>query len=320
MLPDPLEFASHLDRRTYAVWEGQDLKTLRRTPLGIAAVGLAFFFSCVLSSAQTSALSPMVPSTLVLDLSRTSTEPASLDILAGFPPDQPHAPVAQSNDDRRGFVVRNLRRAFEDQKQLYLAPLKPKNLKWDALFLGTTAALLATDRRVMRNIPTDHVNISHDLALLCLGGTGAAVGGLWLHGIRTGNPHAKETGELTLESLANTFLIYTPMQFIAGRERPDEGTGNGRFWRHGNFNTSFPAGHPLFTWAMASVVAHEYPRRWVKILAYGAAVSVSGARLTGRNHFPSDIWVGSTLGYLIGTHIFHAHCDPELSHACHRER
>jgi hypothetical protein len=29
------------------------------------------------------------------------------------------------------------------------------------------------------------------------------------------HPHARETGELELESLVNTFLVYTPMQLIA---------------------------------------------------------------------------------------------------------
>ena len=42
------------------------------------------------------------------------------------------------------------------------------------------------------------------------------------------------------------------------------------------------------------------------------------ADFVGRNHFPSDVWVGSILGYLIGTHIFHAHCDPQYSDACRR--
>jgi hypothetical protein len=222
------------------------------------------------------------------------------------------------NGQRHGFIVRNLRRGLEDQKQLYLAPFKPKNLKWDALVLGVTAGLLATDRQLSRQISMDHVNISHDIALASLLTTSAMAGGTWAYGLKTDNRHADETGELELETLANTFLIYTPMQFIAGRERPDEGTGNGRFWVHRNFNTSFPAGHPMFTWAMATVIAHEYPKPWVKVLTYGLALSVSATRLTGRNHFGSDIWVGSVLGYLIGTHIFHARCDPAFSEACHR--
>jgi hypothetical protein len=245
------------------------------------------------------------------------SEPSFVTALADFP-DQSPQDGAQSSNTRQGFLVRNLKRGLEDQKELWSAPFKRKNLKWDALFLLTTGALLATDRHASRAVPKDHVNISHDVALLCIGTTGASAGLIWLHGIRAHDSHAKETGYLTLESLANTFLIYTPMQIIAGRERPDDATGNGRFWQHRSVNTSFPAGHPMFTWAMASVIAHEYPKRWVKIVTYGAAFSVSATRFTGRNHFPSDIFVGSMLGYLIGTHIFHAHCNEDFSEACHR--
>jgi len=69
---------------------------------------------------------------------------------------------------------------------------------------------------------------------------------------------------------------------------------------------------------MASVVAHEYPRTWVKLLAYGAATSVSAGRFLGREHFASDIFVGSLLGYWVGEHIFHTRCEPGLSEACRR--
>ena len=89
-----------------------------------------------------------------------------LNILDGSPADQPQSTMGQSDNTRHhGFVVRNLRRGLQDQKELYAAPFKVKNLKWDALFLGTTGALLATDRQVMRNISNDHVDIGHQLAL-----------------------------------------------------------------------------------------------------------------------------------------------------------
>ncbi len=236
------------------------------------------------------------------------------DLLDAPPGDDPQAVSGQ----QQGFIVRNLRRGLADQKSLYAAPFKVKNIKWDILFLGVTGGLLAGDRQLSRQISNDNVDVSHAIALGTLLGTSAAAGGIWAYGLKTGNRHADETGELTLETLANTFLIYTPMQFIAGRERPDDGTGNGRFWVHRNFNTSFPAGHPMFTWAMASVIAHEYPRTWVKILAYGTAGTLTVSRLTGRNHFASDLWVGSALGYLIGAKIFHMRCDPQISEACHR--
>ncbi len=225
---------------------------------------------------------------------------------------------APAEQGRHGLVTRSIKRGLQDQKQLYLAPFKRSNIKWDVLFLTGTAAFLATDRQFSRALPTGHLDLSRNLSNVCLDSTSAALIGLWAYGIKTKNRHAKETGELELETLTNTFLIYTPMQFAAGRERPEEGTGNGRFWIHGGFNTSFPGGHPMFTWTMASVVAHEYPRTWVKLLAYGAATSVSAGRFLGREHFASDIFVGSILGYLIGSHIFHTRCEPGLSEACRR--
>ena len=245
-------------------------------------------------------------------------EPPFVASLAALSEQSDQTSTQTNPQQHQGFLIRNLKRGLNDQKRLYVAPFKRKNLKWDALFLLTTGALLATDRQASRQISTDHVNISHDIALLCIGSTGISAGLIWLHGLRADDSHAKETGYLTLESLANTFLIYTPMQLLAARERPDDGTGNGRFWQHHSVNTSFPAGHPMFTWAMASVIAHEYPKTWVQIVTYGAALAVSVTRFTGRNHFPSDIFVGSTLGYLIGTSIFHAHCNPDFSDACHR--
>jgi membrane-associated phospholipid phosphatase len=227
---------------------------------------------------------------------------------------------APGNDSGHGSLIgRSVRRVLHDQGQLYTAPLKPKNYPWDALFLGGAAALFATDMKIERQVPTTNVDRWHTLSAVDIVGTSVTLGSLWAYGIKTHNDHAKETGVLELEALSNTFLIYTPMQLIAARERPDEGRGGGRFLVQRSFNTSFPAGHPMFTWTMASVVAHEYPKPWVQALAYGAAGSLSVARIMGRNHFSSDVYVGTILGYLIGTHVFHAHCMPGLSKSCHRD-
>jgi membrane-associated phospholipid phosphatase len=63
----------------------------------------------------------------------------------------------------------------------------------------------------------------------------------------------------------------------------------------------------MFTWSTASVVAHEYPRPAMKVLWYGIAATVSITRVTGLKHFPSDVLVGGTMGYLIALNIFHHH-------------
>ena len=73
----------------------------------------------------------------------------------------------------------------------------------------------------------------------------------------------------------------------------------------------------MFAFCMATVIAHEYPRWWVQLLSYGAAGAITGARMTAKMHFPSDLLVGGALGYLIGTHIFHSHCQPGFGGDCH---
>ncbi len=220
---------------------------------------------------------------------------------------------SQSHD---GLIKRSVKRTLEDQKELYLSPFKPANFKWDALVLGGTAALIAYDRHIEVHISHDHQAAYHNTSDIAIGGLAGALTVVYGWGLKGNHPHAKETGELTLETLVNTFLIYTPIQFIAARQRPDEGNGNGDFWKHHMINTSFPGGHAMFTFAMATVVSHEYSQKWVQVLAYTAAATITVTRFMARDHWSSDMLIGSALGIGIGEHIFHAHCDPQLSDSC----
>lgn len=215
-----------------------------------------------------------------------------------------------------GLVKRSVKRTLEDQKELYLTPFKPSNFKWDALVLGGTAGLLAADRHIEKHIGYQHQGAYQATSNIAIAGLSATLAGVLIYGIKGDHPHAKETGMLELETLVNTFLIYTPMQLLAGRQRPDEGNGNGDFWKHHSINTSFPGGHAMFTFAMATVVSHEYSQKWVQVLAYAAAATVTVSRFMARDHWSSDMFIGPALGIGIGAHIFHAHCNPKLSDSC----
>ena len=216
-----------------------------------------------------------------------------------------------------GTFKKSVRRFGKDQADIYSAPFRRSNLKWDALFLGGTGLMIATDSNASGAISGNHINVSRNISNTGFYGTSAAAGVLWLSGMATHNDHARETGALSAEAVANAVPFYLGVQLLSGRQRPNQGNGNGLFWRNNALNSSFPSGHALFTWSMASVIAHEYPRPWVKWLVYGTATAVSVSRFTGREHFPSDVVVGSAIGYLIGRHIFHAHCKEGLSEGCH---
>lgn len=234
------------------------------------------------------------------------------DVTGGSPQAQLQTPPSEHD----GLVKRSVKRTLEDQRELYRGPFKPSNFKWDAVVLGGTAALLATDRHIEKHIGTAHYTFYQTTSDIGIAGLGATVGGVWIWGIKGNHPHAKEMGELELETLVNTFLIYTPIQFLAGRQRPGEGNGNGDFFKHHNINTSFPGGHAMFTYAMATVVSHEYSQKWVQALAYSAASVVTVTRFMARDHWASDMFAGAALGIGIGAHVFHAHCNPELSDSC----
>jgi membrane-associated phospholipid phosphatase len=234
------------------------------------------------------------------------------------------APEAASNTpagaEHEGLIKRSIKRIGQDQKRLYLAPFEPHNFKWDALVLAGTGTLLVFDRRIEKHISTDHFHAYQNTSNAAIYGLAASIGGIYLYGVNSEHHHARETGALELETLVNTFLIYTPMQLIFGRQRPGEGNGNGDFFKHHAINTSFPGGHAMFTFAMASVLADEYPKPWARILAYGAATTVTVTRFMARDHWASDMFIGAGLGTAIAENTFHARCDPELPSQCKKHQ
>jgi len=214
-------------------------------------------------------------------------------------------PANQQASDRSLVVL--IKRGVRDQKEIYSAPLRRQNLKWDAVFLIVTGGLIAADKHVTGAISHNNITVSQHISDIGLYSTLATTGVLYLSGIARKDEHARETGFLGFEALGNTLVVNTVTQLIAGRERPLEGNGNGRFWVNNALGSSFPSQHSGLTWSMASVLAHEYPKPWVQLLAYGTATTVSVTRVAGLEHFPADVAVGGVFGYFIGQHIYHAH-------------
>jgi membrane-associated phospholipid phosphatase len=253
--------------------------------------------------------------------------------LASLPLFRPHSDVllegrnffdAPSDDKAQAATAgasshwfsRGIQRGLRDQREIYSAPFHRSAVKWDLMFLAGTGALIAADKHISGGISRDDLDVSRNISNVGLYGTAAALGGVWTSSLWTKDEHAREAGWLGLEAFANTFAVYSIVQVAAGRERPLEGRGTGRFWQNNTLSSSFPSGHSAFTWSLASVLAHEYPKPWVEWLAYGVATTVSVTRVTGLKHFSADVAVGAVFGYLIGRHIFHAHCRPSLSPAC----
>lgn len=207
---------------------------------------------------------------------------------------------------------------LRDQRAIWTSPLnlKSEDAKWLVPLGLTTAALIATDRSSTSEL-VEHgdnqtrLSISHDISQLgAFYTTGGIAAAFYLAGRAGNNEHARETGLLGAEALIDAGIVSTVLKAATQRPRPQFDQGRGDFRDDGN---SFPSGHATSAWALATVVAKEYRhRRWVVFSAYGLAAAVSVSRYTGRNHFLSDVLVGSTIGYGIGGYVYHQHHDPRL--------
>lgn len=203
---------------------------------------------------------------------------------------------------------------LRDQFGLWTSPARIRLP--DATYLvplgGLTAAMLATDSDVSRSLSNDPDTLTRyrhisDYGLYSMV---AAGGGAYFLGAVSHNEHQRETGLLSGEAAVDGLAIVEAMRYAAGRERPYQDNANGKFWHSG---TSFPSNHAVVSWAIAGIVSHEYPNAFVKFFSYGLATAITASRVEAKQHFPSDVFVGSALGWLVGEYVYRQHHDPSLT-------
>ncbi len=193
------------------------------------------------------------------------------------------------------------RNLFMDQKHFWTAPLHMSQTQWEwapaALLVG--GLFIKADQSIENHVPTSKSTVSHAVTASNAGvGVLAATGaGLFLLGHMHNDDQKRETGILAGEAAIGALADTEVFKYAAGRERPFTGTSPGRFFVGGD---SFPSVHSSVSWAIASVIAHEYPGPLTQLLAYGAAGGVSAARWAGQKHFFSDVAIGAALGWYMG--------------------
>lgn len=195
---------------------------------------------------------------------------------------------------------------FRDQKQIWTSPfrMKKRDVKWWLMFGAATGALIATDHRTSQQLPNtaDQTAYSKDVSRLGAVYTLIPIaGGLYLGGVLTGHSRLRDSGFLGGQALIDSLIVSEVLKAATGRQRPLEGDGGGHFF-HGS--DSFPSGHTIESFALASVIAHEYQgNKVVVILAYGLATAVGASRFSARQHNASDILAGGAMGWFIGRHV-----------------
>lgn len=230
---------------------------------------------------------------------------------------------ARTRDDRETSAtlrqsVKGLGERFLlDQKQIWTSPvqLRFSDAGWLLPLGGFTSMLFVTDAQFSRHLSQNPTAISHykTLSNVGVGALIGAAGGLWLMSYPTHNSHWRETGFLSGEAVTNSLLAEEALKYSLRRERPNEGNESGDFFQSGG--TSFPSEQAAAAFSVASIIAHEYPGAAPRILAYGLATVVAISRVKAKEHFNSDVLVGSVMGEMISQNVYSRHLDPELGGA-----
>ena len=203
-----------------------------------------------------------------------------------------------------------------DQEQIFTSPFRMNrhNAPWWLLSAATTAGLIAADRHIADSFENSNGQVRWGGRISNIGASYTLipiVAGSYAYGVWRDNAKAREIGVLGTETLLDGLIVAGILKEATRRNRPDE-KDPGEFWGGG---TSFPSGHAIQVWSIASLLAHEYKHKpIVAVTAYSLAGIVSASRIAARKHFASDVVTGGTMGWFIGRYVYQTH----MSHLAHK--
>jgi membrane-associated phospholipid phosphatase len=232
----------------------------------------------------------------------------------GLPTNSPPQPPSPANVARPvswGRLVPNL---LSDQKHIWSFPVRlARGQNWiPTLFVvGTTGGLVALDptegsyfHRTQAFQGFNNVFTSNATAYATI----AAPVALYVAGLIRKDSKMQQTALFAGEAVVDAEILTTVFKDTTKRMRPAAVPPGGNYsdtWLDstGPFlrgNGSFPSGHTIAAFSVATVVARRYGNhRWVPYASYGLAALVGFSRLTLSSHFAADVFMGGALGYSI---------------------
>lgn len=226
----------------------------------------------------------------------------------------PDAPTPAPQPENNAVTLRNTpRNILEDQKAIWTSParIRESNAAGPAILVLATTVLITTDHQVMSSSGLIDPSLNSDASTASnglLGGFVATPVLIYGMGHIHHDDYATQTGILGGEAMVNSLVVDQVMKFISLRERPTVDGARGRFFQTSvGTDSSFPSTHCMIAWSSAAVIASQYNGPLTKITAYSLATGLSVTRVLARQHFPSDVLVGSAVGWMIGRYVAHRH-------------
>lgn len=198
---------------------------------------------------------------------------------------------------------------LDDTAYILTAPTRWQSEEWfkASLVAGTTILLYLNDEKIRESAQTNRNNLSNEIADLFEKGGRLryvlpSLGLLYLYGSVNEDQKALQSGLYGLESLVITCGLTYTIKMLCHRRQPGDG-GLG-VWGGPGLSTddahlSFPSGHSAIAFSTAGMIAAVYGEdNWlVAALAYGIAGLTAWSRVNDDQHWVSDVFFGSAVGY-----------------------
>ncbi len=267
-------------------------------------------------------------------MAQTQTDPSVQMAPSSVPPPLPPAPASQAGpgspkipptrQEARPCRLSSLGvcvlHVAEDEKGIVLSPLRSpaRYLLWAVPWAVGTGVTVHYDTGMIRDLGVDTTREDRFEKISTYGGLYApyaAAGVGYLVGEKRQDSTMTDTAVLAAEAMADATILDEGLKYAIDREGPMLDNARGKLWPQGVSgwpnSPSMPSEHAMNVWSFAHVVAGQYNGIATQALVYGLATTVSVSRVMARQHFPSDVIVGSTLGWLVGGYVLH-HRSPEV--------
>jgi membrane-associated phospholipid phosphatase len=205
-----------------------------------------------------------------------------------------------------------VRQVAQDEIGIVASPLHTakSDLLWILPFGAATGLAVHYDSQAIQDLGVhpDRENNFENLSTwgglyLPFGASAAA----YFAGTSRHNSYLTETAVLSAEAMADAGILNEGLKYALDREGPRLDNARGGLWPDGPKgwpnSPSMPSEHAMNIWAFAHVVTGQYNGIATKTILYSLAGAVSVSRVVARQHFPSDVVVGSTLGWLVGGYV-----------------
>jgi hypothetical protein len=219
--------------------------------------------------------------------------------------------------------------------------IQKDNLKWDALALGSTIALLPYDQKILNDateigekiggwdddsrykrilgievLPT---SISSGVYYIGNGNTTLLLSGMFyaIGKIGKDDYRALNTSSELIEALLSVGVVTQSIKRISGRQSPKpaiiSGVGGGEWNPFPSFNSfqkntpnydAMPSGHLATYMATITIISTNYPEiKWIKPVGYSLGSILAFNMISGKVHWISDYPIALLIGYAMGKNI-----------------